>query len=53
MGSLFLIHTFYKVFQLSQVPDSYFGGHSITHCLGHIVNPLTTCVHVPEKILSP
>ena len=25
----------YKVFQLSLVPTSYFGGHSVTHNFGH------------------
>jgi len=42
-------HTFYKVFQLSQVPATYFGGHSVTHYFGHSSDPLTTCFHVPWK----
>ena len=28
-------HAFYKVFRLSQVLASYFGGHSVTHYFGH------------------
>ena len=28
-------HGVYKVFRLSLVPASYFGGHSVTHDLGH------------------
>jgi hypothetical protein len=28
-------HAFYKVFRLSHVPASYFGGHSVTHYFGH------------------
>jgi hypothetical protein len=28
-------HTFYKVFRLSDVPASYFGGHYVTHYFGH------------------
>jgi hypothetical protein len=34
---LYLTHTrlFYKVFWLSRVPASYFGGHYVTHYFGH------------------
>jgi hypothetical protein len=28
-------HTFYKVFQISQILASYFGGNSVTHYFGH------------------
>jgi hypothetical protein len=42
-------HTFYKVFRLSRVPASYFGGNSITHCFGHPSDPLTSYVHVPKR----
>jgi hypothetical protein len=42
-------HTFYKVFWLSRVPASYFGGHSVTHYFGHPSDPFTTCVHVPKR----
>jgi hypothetical protein len=29
-------HAVYKVFRLSVIPASYFGGHSVTHDFGHI-----------------
>jgi hypothetical protein len=44
MCSLFSTHTFYKVFQLSHVPTSYFGGNSVTHYFGHPCDQLTICV---------
>jgi hypothetical protein len=28
-------HAAYKVYRLSLVPTSYFGGHSVTHDFGH------------------
>jgi hypothetical protein len=28
-------HAAYKVFRLSLIPASYFGGHSVTHDFGH------------------
>jgi hypothetical protein len=28
-------HAAYKVYRLSLVPPSYFGGHSVTHDFGH------------------
>jgi hypothetical protein len=28
-------HAAYKVFRLSLIPTSYFGGHSVTHDFGH------------------
>jgi hypothetical protein len=49
MCSLFLTHTFYKVFHLSRVPVSYFGGNSVTYYFGHLSDPLTTSVHVPKR----
>ena len=50
MCSLFSTYTFYKVFQLSHVPTSYFGGNYVTHYFGHpliIDDMCTSYFYVP------
>jgi hypothetical protein len=44
--------TFYKVFRLSQVPTSYFGGNSATHYFGYFNDPLTNMCSYSQNILS-
>jgi hypothetical protein len=48
-------HTAYKVYRLSMVPTSYFGGHSVTHDFGRhddvlmMVYSGSSLEHSPEK----
>ncbi len=46
-------HAFYKVFQLSQVLASYFGGHSVTHYFGHSGDVSTIMCSGSHKDLLP
>ena len=46
-------HAAYKVYQLSLVPTSYFGGHSVTHDFGHHDDVLMMVYSGSSLELSP
>jgi hypothetical protein len=46
-------HTAYKVYRLSLVPTSYFGGHSVTHDFGHHDDVLIMVYSGSSLELSP
>ena len=46
-------HTYYKLFRLSQVPASYFGGHYVTHDFGHFDDVSTSDVfRLPQGLFA-
>jgi hypothetical protein len=46
-------HAVYKVFLLSLILTSYFGGHSITHDFGHLDGVLIMVYSGSQQELSP
>jgi hypothetical protein len=46
-------HIVYKLFRLSLISASYFGGHSVTHDFGHLDDVLTMVYSGSQLELSP